>query len=46
LDVRRMHDAVQQEAYRIDQDVPLLPLDLLARVIAARVDAGPLFRRS
>ena len=43
LDVRRMDDAMQQEAYRIDQDVPLLALDLLACVIAARVDAGPPF---
>jgi hypothetical protein len=43
LDVRRMNDRVQQQSYRIDQDVPLLSLDLLARVVAIRVDAGPPF---
>ena len=31
LDVRGMDFGVQQQAYRIDQDMPLDPLDLLAR---------------
>jgi len=31
----------QRQAERVDRDVPLLALDLLARVAAARVDARP-----
>jgi hypothetical protein len=38
-----MQDGVDQEALRIDENVPLLALDFLARVIAVRVDAGPPF---
>jgi len=34
---------VHQQALRIDEDVPLLALDLLARVIARRIDAAPPF---
>src|SRR5208282_5042804 len=30
----------------IDEDVPLLALDLLARVVARRIDAGPPFSRA
>jgi len=32
LNVGGMHDNVQQEAHRVDQDVPLATLDLLAGV--------------
>jgi len=50
---RRRHDleyrldAQQHEAagLRIDKDMALLALDLFARIIAARIDAAPLFPR-
>jgi hypothetical protein len=38
-----MHDGVDQEALRIDENLPFLAFDLLARVIAVRVDARPPF---
>jgi hypothetical protein len=41
LHVGRMHDDVQQEPERVDQNVPLATLDLLARVIALRIDRRP-----
>jgi hypothetical protein len=34
---------MHQQALRIDKDMPLLALDFLARVIAARVNAAPPF---
>jgi hypothetical protein len=34
LDVCGVHDSVHQEALRIDENVPLLALDLLARIVA------------
>ena len=43
LDIGRMDNGVKQEPYRIDKDVALLSLDLLARVVARRIDAGPPF---
>src|SRR3982750_909222 len=43
LDVGRMHDGAQQQALRVYQDVALLALDLLARIIPVPVDAGPPF---
>ena len=43
LNVGGMNDGVEQEAYRVDQDMPLLALDLLARIVAMRVDRGPPF---
>ena len=43
LDVGWMNDRVQQQPYRIDQDMPLLSLDLLAGIVTIRVDAGPPF---
>jgi hypothetical protein len=43
LDVRRMHDGVHQQALRVDQEVPLLAFDFLARIIAMGVDAAPPF---
>ena len=38
LDVGGVHDGVHQQALRIDEDMPLLALDLLARVIARRIN--------
>jgi hypothetical protein len=34
---------MQQQPYRIDQDMSLLALDLLAGVITVRIDAAPPF---
>ena len=45
LDVGGMNDGVHQQALRIDENVPLLALDLLARIVARRIDRAPLFRR-
>ena len=36
-------DAVQQQSLRVDQDVPLLAFDQLARIKAGRIDARPPF---
>ena len=38
LNIRRMNDNAQQEAQRVDQDVPLAAFDLLARVVARRIE--------
>ena len=43
LNIGRMNDDVQQEAQRVDQDVPLATLDLLARVVARRIEPSPPF---
>lgn len=43
LDVGRMDDNVQQEAERVDEDVPLAPFDLLARIVARRIERRPPF---
>jgi len=43
LDVGRMNDDVQQEAERVDKNVPFAAFDLLARVVARRIDRGPPF---
>ena len=43
LNVRRMNRNAQQEAERVDQDMPLAAGDLLARVIALRVERRPPF---
>jgi hypothetical protein len=43
LNIGGMHDRMQQQAYRVDQDMPLPAFDLLARVIAVRIDAAPPF---
>ena len=37
---------MEQETERIDENMPLLALDQLARIKPVRIDAGPLFRRS
>jgi len=38
-----MHHRVQQQTYRVDQDMPLLALDLLPGIIPMRVDVSPPF---
>lgn len=43
LDVGGMNDGVQQQAQRVYEKVALLALDLLARIIAMRIDPGPPF---
>jgi hypothetical protein len=43
LNVGGGDDAVQEKALRIDENVPLLALDQLARVKAGRIDARPPF---
>jgi len=43
LNVRRMHHGVEHKAYRINEDRSFLALDLLARVVAVRVNFGPPF---
>ena len=46
LDIGGMNDGVEQQTQRIYENVALLALDLLARIIAMRVDARPPFQRS
>lgn len=43
LDVGGMNDGVHQQAFGVDENVPLLALNLLARIVARRVDARPPF---
>lgn len=43
LNVRWMDHGMQQQTYRVDQDMPLLPFDLLASIIAGWIDRGPPF---
>ena len=43
LNVGGMHHSVQQQAYRVDEDMALLALGLFPRIIAVRVDARPPF---
>ena len=43
LDVGGMDDGVQQQTQRVYENVALLALDFLARIIAMRIDAGPPF---
>ena len=43
LNIGGMNDNAQQEAQRVDQDVPLATLDLLARVVARRIKPSPPF---
>ncbi len=43
LNIGGVNDDVQQEAQRVDQDVPLTTLDLLARVVARRIEPRPPF---
>ena len=41
LNAGGMNDGVQQQAQRIYKDMALLALDLLARIIAMRIDTAP-----
>ena len=43
LDIGGVNDGVQQQPQRIYEKVALLALDLLARIIAMRIDPGPPF---
>jgi len=43
LNVGGVHDGVDQQALRIDENVPLLALDLLSRVVTRRINRGPPF---
>ena len=43
LDIGGMNDGVEQQAHRVYENVALLALDLLARIIAMRIDARPPF---
>jgi hypothetical protein len=36
-----MYDGVHQEALRVDENVPLLAFDLLARIVAMRIVRPP-----
>jgi hypothetical protein len=38
-----MDDGVQQQTQRIDENMPLLALDQLARIEPVRIDADPPF---
>ena len=43
LHVGRMHDDIQQEAERVDENMPFAARDLLARIEALRVERGAPF---
>jgi hypothetical protein len=43
LDVGGMNDRMKQQAYRVDKNMPLLAVDLLARIIAVRINTAPPF---
>ena len=43
LDVGWMNDGVEQQPHCIYENMALLALDLLARIITMRIDAGPPF---
>jgi hypothetical protein len=36
-----MNDGVEQQAYCVDKNVPLLALDLLTRIVPVRINARP-----
>jgi hypothetical protein len=38
-----MNDGVEQQTQRVYENMAFLALDLLARIIAMRIDAGPPF---
>ena len=46
LDIGGVNDGVEQQTQRIYKKVALLAFDPLARIIAMRIDTGPLFQRS
>jgi hypothetical protein len=41
LNVSGMNDGMNQQALRIDENMPLLALDLLSRIVARRINRGP-----
>ena len=43
LDIGGVNDGVEQQTQRIYENVALLAFDLLARIIAMRIDTGPPF---
>ena len=43
LDIGGVHDGVDQQALRVDENMPLLALDLLSRVVTRRINRGPPF---
>ena len=43
LNVGRMNNGMEQEAYCIDENMPLLALDFLARIVTRRINADPPF---
>ena len=43
LEVGRMDEHAHEQAERVDQDLTFAPGDLLARIVALRVDPGPPF---
>ena len=43
LDISRVDDGMHQQTLHVSEDVTFLPFDLLARVVAMRVDRGPPF---
>jgi hypothetical protein len=43
LNASGVNDGVQQQTQRIDENMPLLALDQLARIEAGRIDADPPF---
>ena len=43
LNVGGVHDGVDQQALRVDKNVPLLTLDLLSRIVTRRINRGPPF---
>ena len=43
LDIGRMNDGVKQQTQRVYENMAFLALDLLARIIAMRIDVAPPF---
>ena len=43
LNTSGMNDRVQQQALHVDENMPLLALDQLARIEPVRIDTGPPF---
>jgi hypothetical protein len=43
LNVGGVHDGMDQQALRVDENMPLLALDLLSRVVTRRINRGPPF---
>jgi hypothetical protein len=45
LNVSGMNDGMNQQALRIDKNMPLLALDLLSRIVTRRINRSPPFQR-